>query len=41
MDDEVIMAAAAARIAAEVFGMPDLPVAAALEALTGRTPVGR
>jgi hypothetical protein len=41
MDDEAIMAAAGARIAAEVFGMPDLPVAAALEALTGRTPVGR
>ena len=41
MDDEAIMVAAAARIAAEVFGMPDLPVAAALEALTERTPVGR
>jgi arylamine N-acetyltransferase len=41
MDDEAIMAAAGARIAAEVFGMPDLPVAAALEALTQRVPAGR
>jgi len=41
MDDEAIMAAAGARIAAEVFGMPDLPVAAALEALTQRAPAGR
>jgi hypothetical protein len=40
-DDDVIMAATAARIAAEVFGMPDLPVAAALEALTQRAPAGR
>jgi N-hydroxyarylamine O-acetyltransferase len=40
-DDEAITAAGAARIAAEVFGMPDLPVAAAVEALTERMSAGR
>jgi hypothetical protein len=41
MDDEAIMAAAAARIAAEVFGMPDLRVAAAVAALAERMSPGR
>ena len=35
-DDEAVTAEAYARVAAEVFGMPGLPVAAAVEALTER-----
>lgn len=35
-DDEAVIATTAARVVAEVFGMPDLPVAAALEALAER-----
>ena len=38
--DETVTADAATRVVAEVFGMPDVPVAAAVEALTERGPVG-